>query len=842
MANYYVSPSGSDRNGDGSLGSPWKTILKGANALNDNDTLYLRGGTYTEQNTVILRKENTTVSAYNNERPIWDVKREFPSNTNGNIPFTAILQLEGNGTLANGIEIRNSRGRSFLVNGNNCTVKKCTSRWNGRHGIHVEGNDCLLEDCLIMDASQLTDSGGHIQFRYASGGIAKGCIATGGGGQGIIFIQCYNATAINNIVYDVKAAHIYFDGVDTGIMDSNVVFRTDQSKYPPGNMLIISQELYDDRNVKTKDITVTNNLAVGGDHCFNFPVGSDRDSLGDGVVRPVPNAGFKNCKVVNNVFINGHISTVRIYDHKETDVSEHTPCWFANNIVIQDDSNAKIFAYRSASTLAEWTFMNNLYSRTPDSDVRGSGDIIGPAGLVNHQKNLNQPSDFDIENYKLKETSQAIDAATRNLPITVDKDFFGEARGSRPDMGFHEFMKELFINAGFSARPRSGTAPLEVYFTNDSSSSNPITSYFWDFGDGAISTEKDPVHEYQAGQFTVSLRVLSAAGSDILTERDLIDVEPLENNTPARVVDGLSAFYRFDEGAGDTIFDVSGAASPLNLKISDSSAVKWLNPGIEITKPTIIASSNPATALTALCQESNALTVEVWMEPQSLRQNGPARIVSLSKNNYSRNLTVGQGLWGTQPSDLFDLRLRTTERSANGMPSFSSPAGSAKGGKTHLVITHNKNGRTRIYIDKFIVAETVIPGDFSTWNPRFPLLLANEATGDNPWLGSIYLLAIYQRELTSSEIIQNYSAGTALTAPAETSVVSTTDFKRFLLITNGSGRAAVKTTAVGFGVQYPDMRCVLCANGHVASMAVYPDINAVIRTYNKQGLKVDWLD
>ncbi len=843
MAEFYVAPDGSDQSGSGTINDPWKTIAKGVSSLNSGDTLYLRGGLYVEKNLITVRKNNTTITAYKAEEPVWDVKKEFPPNINGNVPYNALIVSAASGVVISGLEFRNSRGRAITLNGSDCIVRNCSINWTGRHGIHVEGNNCLLENTKVTDSSQLASSGGQIQFRYVNGGTAKGCTVSGGGGQGIIYIQCQNVKALNNTIFDAKAAHLYFDNVDTGLMDSNAVFRTDESKYPPGNQIIISQELYPGETVKTKDITVTNNLAIGGGVPFNFPVGRDRDSLGDGEVRPIPDAGFKNCKVANNIFINGETATVRIQDHEETDISEHTPCWFANNIVIQDDPEKRIFAFRNATTVAKWDFSNNSYNRKPDNVIQGTGDLYGPISLVNYKKTLRTPADFDPKNYQLIETSREIDAGTSDLPITIDKDYFGKSRDSKLDIGFHEYIKDQFITAAFSAKPRDGVAPLSVQFTDRSTSSDPITAYFWDFGDGAISTVKNPLHKYNStGKFTVSLRVAGEGGSDIATKSNLISITPPVDNIPGRVTAGLTAFYRFDEGSGDTVFDVSGVSSPLDLKIGDNSAVRWLDQGIQVTAPTIIGSTGPATGIIAASRESNAITVELWLETLSLRQDGPARIVSISNNVHSRNLTVGQGLWGTQPTDLYDLRLRTTERSANGMPSFSTPSGAVTKNKTHLVITHHKDGRTRIFLDKFVVAETIIPGDFSTWNPRFPLVLANEASGDNPWLGTIYLLAVYERALSLDEVKQNFDAGTSLASTPEAQTITTAEFRRFLLVPSGNGRTLVSGTAVGFGVQYPDMRCVLCANGQANSMAVYPDIHAVIRTYSKQGLQVDWLD
>ena len=44
----YVSPTGNDTTGNGSVGSPWRTIQKAADSVLVGDTVYVRAGTYTE--------------------------------------------------------------------------------------------------------------------------------------------------------------------------------------------------------------------------------------------------------------------------------------------------------------------------------------------------------------------------------------------------------------------------------------------------------------------------------------------------------------------------------------------------------------------------------------------------------------------------------------------------------------------------------------------------------------------------------------------------------------------------------------------------------------------------
>lgn len=79
--------------------------------------------------------------------------------------------------------------------------------------------------------------------------------------------------------------------------------------------------------------------------------------------------------------------------------------------------------------------------------------------------------------------------------------------------------------AAFTASPLSGTAPLEVHFTD--ASTGTIVSYAWDFtNDGIIdSTDQNPVHIYQnAGTYTVNLTVSGPSGSDSEVKTQYVSV------------------------------------------------------------------------------------------------------------------------------------------------------------------------------------------------------------------------------------------------------------------------------------------------------------------------------
>ncbi|KKH95702.1 hypothetical protein EO95_06225 [Methanosarcina sp. 1.H.T.1A.1] len=80
------------------------------------------------------------------------------------------------------------------------------------------------------------------------------------------------------------------------------------------------------------------------------------------------------------------------------------------------------------------------------------------------------------------------------------------------------------VTANFIRNPTTGFAPLNVAFT-DTSTGLP-TSWSWDFGDGATSTEQNPTHIYSAaGTYTAKLTVSNANSTSSKTAQIIVDEE-----------------------------------------------------------------------------------------------------------------------------------------------------------------------------------------------------------------------------------------------------------------------------------------------------------------------------
>jgi hypothetical protein len=224
--------------------------------------------------------------------------------------------------------------------------------------------------------------------------------------------------------------------------------------------------------------------------------------------------------------------------------------------------------------------------------------------------------------------------------------------------------------------------------------------------------------------------------------------------TPSRVTDGLLALYDFDEGSGDTVFDQSEVSPKLDLTIADTGNVTWSPGYLSIEAGTQLESRRDARKLVSAIAPNNAMTMEAWVRPSTLVATGtpPDRIISMSDGSSNRNFLLGQD--GTE----YTARYRT-EGENNGNPTIRSTVGTASLNLAHVVFTHADDGTEVFYINGEEDLTTSRVGTTNTWDPSYPLVVANEVGGGREWLGELHLIAIYDRALDSEEVRQNFDAG-----------------------------------------------------------------------------------
>ena len=223
-----------------------------------------------------------------------------------------------------------------------------------------------------------------------------------------------------------------------------------------------------------------------------------------------------------------------------------------------------------------------------------------------------------------------------------------------------------------------------------------------------------------------------------------------------RYEENIIALYQFKTGQGSTAFDTSGVEPGMHLTLSGSTS--WVGGwGIDIVNGKAQATTSTSKKLHDLITATGEYTIEAWVVPANVSQEGPARIISYSAGTAERNFTLGQTQYN------YNFLHRSTNTGANGDPSLSTADDDEDLQATlqHVVATYDPARGRRIYVNGTFTGDRdpMSGGSLIDWDDSFAFLLGNEVSSDRPWSGQLRLVAIHNRALTRQQIVQNFAAG-----------------------------------------------------------------------------------
>lgn len=242
----------------------------------------------------------------------------------------------------------------------------------------------------------------------------------------------------------------------------------------------------------------------------------------------------------------------------------------------------------------------------------------------------------------------------------------------------------------------------------------------------------------------------------LVTSKALTLPEGIVASGGSRIEDNLIALYQFKTGSGATAFDTSGVTPDMHLTLSGN--VGWVGGwGIDISSGKAQASTTSSRKLHDLITATGEYSIEAWVAPGNVSQEGPARIVSYTAGTTARNFTLGQTQYN------YDFLGRSTTTDANGDPALSTADADEDLQATlqHVVVTYDPVNGRQIYVNGVHTGDVdpVVGGTLVDWDNSFAFVLGNEVSGDRQWQGVLRLVAIHNRALTPEQITQNFSVG-----------------------------------------------------------------------------------
>lgn len=254
--------------------------------------------------------------------------------------------------------------------------------------------------------------------------------------------------------------------------------------------------------------------------------------------------------------------------------------------------------------------------------------------------------------------------------------------------------------------------------------------------------------------------VAAAVDPDWVTSKALNLTEGIVASSGNRYEANLISLYEFKEGTGNTVYDTSGVEPALHLTLSGTENVdfQWVGGwGVEFLGGKAQGSTAASAKVAQFIQASGEYSIEAWVVPANVTQEGPARIISYSGGTNTRNFTLGQ----TQYNYDFLQRMSTTD--ANGEPALSTADADEdlQATQQHVVVTYDAVNGRRMYVNGVDTGDrdVVAAGNFNDWDDSFAFVLGNEVSGGRPWRGKLRLVALHNRALTTEQITQNFEAG-----------------------------------------------------------------------------------
>lgn len=472
-ADRFVSQAtGSDSNGGTAWSDAWASVAAAVTRTPAGETIRVSNGTYAVAAAISITNSITLASV--NGADVTSITR-----TSGNI---RVIHLLSPGAVLDGFTVSNGNwalsnqrgGGVYMTNGlvRNCVLRDNTSL-DGGGALHMTGG--LVSNCVIANNRAIRFQGGGV---YMEGGTLTQCTVASNtvdyhGAGGIFMVT--RAGTVDRCV--IRANTAYGDGGGVSISAGGSVLR---SSLVDGN-------------------TAGNGAGPG--------LG---ETAAGGGVHMSANGRVQNCTITGN-----RAGTAGDGVHLSSGAVTNSIVYFnGRHAYARDGRNISTAGVASVS----YSCMSPL--------VGGTGNTAREPRFIDRRSG----------DYRLAAGSPGLDGgiATADLGPDLDgspRNRDGDGDGSpAPDMGAYEAEDGTggVFRCGFVAATNEALGAIEVVFTAHAAGTNrAVTSYAWDFGNGAGGEAGGVVTQAYPGPgfFTVSLSVSNSSGEAALfTVPDFVKV------------------------------------------------------------------------------------------------------------------------------------------------------------------------------------------------------------------------------------------------------------------------------------------------------------------------------
>ncbi len=174
--------------------------------------------------------------------------------------------------------------------------------------------------------------------------------------------------------------------------------------------------------------------------------------------------------------------------------------------------------------------------------------------------------------------------------------------------------------------------------------------------------------------------------------------------------------------------------------------------GLRLNGPSLIRTTLGANSLNKAVRSAQSMTVEMWIDPANLASSEQTLLQLAPSSPGNQNLSLSQS------STSLRTALRTSMTNALGTPAQVANAAIADG-LHQVVYVRRPSGGVEVYVDGTMIWSDNRAGSLAAWGAGYALALGNNIARTSPWTGDLFLMAVYDDDLSALEISQNFLAG-----------------------------------------------------------------------------------
>jgi len=245
--------------------------------------------------------------------------------------------------------------------------------------------------------------------------------------------------------------------------------------------------------------------------------------------------------------------------------------------------------------------------------------------------------------------------------------------------------------------------------------------------------------------------------SDLIFSKALKLSDAIVASGGDRYENNVIALYEFKRGTGNIAYDTSGISPAMDLSLSGVAGdYGWVRGyGVEF-KGTAKAQAGvtPSKKLYNSIKDIGEYSIEGWVVPANVTQEGPSHIISYMGGGADRNFTLGQSLYE------YDFLNRSSATQGEGTPATSTNNETLQATLQHVVVTVDPVEGKKVYVNGVLKeTDTSSIGTLVNWDSNYAFVLGNDQGRSKSWAGRLRLVAIHNRAMTQEQITQNFGVG-----------------------------------------------------------------------------------